>query len=134
MFSTKLVSIAAAAILIPVLAFSGWTYIKLKNAETAKAEAIAERDSMATQLDLAVKANQTNQDTIDRLMLEKQDIETALANLEARRKKDRATIAGLSRAIAEQASNPENQVKLSPVLQQVVDQIQQQRAARGGQQ
>jgi chromosome segregation ATPase len=131
MFSTKLVAIAAAAVLIPTLAFSGWTYIKLKNAEADKAEAISQRDAMATQLDLAVQANQTSQATIDQLKAEKQDIEAALASLEALRRRDRATIAGLSKAITEQANNPENQVKLSPVLQQIVDQIQQQRSSRG---
>lgn len=128
--TTKLVSIVAAILLAILGAWGGWQYIQLQKAKGDVVTFKAERDEAGVARDKALEVNSQNQIFITGLQQEKIDIQKALNTLEARKKNDDISINQLSKIIQNQATNPENQVKLSPVLKAVVDQIQKTRAAR----
>lgn len=128
--TTKLVSIVAAILLAILGAWGGWQYIQLQKAKGDVVTFKAERDEAGVARDKALEVNSQNQIFIAGLQQEKIDIQKALNTLEARKKNDDISINQLSKIIQNQATNPENQVKLSPVLKAVVDQIQKTRAAR----
>jgi Tfp pilus assembly protein PilE len=128
--STKIIAIFAAIAIASVGAWGGLQYVKLQRANTARVEAVAAKESAERALDTAITANKTSTETIDAMKKEKKDIEVSLANLEAARQRDAKVITALGDVIKNQASNPENQVKLSPVLQEVIARIQAQRTPK----
>jgi septal ring factor EnvC (AmiA/AmiB activator) len=124
MLLSKPILIAAAAALILLGAYAGWAQLKLSRAEVKVAQAEQLVQEANTARDLALAANQTNQDTIDRLQKEKLDIERSLAALEADRRRNAKVISDLSATIQAMAADPANQAPLSPVLRETVRQIQ----------
>jgi uncharacterized protein HemX len=131
LLTTKVVGIGAAILLALLGAWGGWQYIQLQKAKVEAVTFKAERDEAGVARDKALEANSQNQVFIAKLQQEKIDIQSALNTLEARKKKDAISIDQLSKIIQNQTTNPENQVKLSPVLKAVLDQIQKTRVARG---
>lgn len=131
-FSTKVIAILAAIAIAAVGAWGGWQYVKLQKATTEAAQMKTQRDEAARARDEAIAANQVNQDTIDKLQQEKADIQASLNALEEDKRRNQKIINNLSAAIRAGANNPENQVKLSPVLKATVDAIQKQRDSRSG--
>jgi chromosome segregation ATPase len=132
MLGTKIISIVAAIVVLAVGSWGAMNYIKLKRAEAEVAEITAQRDRAAKARDDAINAARTNQETINRLMLEKQDIERSLIALENARRANRQLINKLSERVKELSTDPVNQAPLSPVLKETVDAIQKQRAATEG--
>jgi hypothetical protein len=125
--------VKGVAILVLLLALGGWAAYKTYQVSSAQAEAVAakaERDEAATARDEALKVNTANQLAISQLQKEKADIQVALTNLDADRKKNQKVINDLSAVIRTMATDPANKVQLSPVLQATVDTIQKQRTAR----
>lgn len=132
MLGTKIIGTVAAVAVLAVGSWGAWNYVKLQRAEKEKAEVIVQRDNAAKARDEAIDAARTNQDTIDRLMMEKQDIERSLQALENTRRANRQLIGRLSDRVKELSADPVNQAPLSPVLKETVDAIQKQRAASEG--
>ena len=127
LISSKIIAIFAGIAIASSLAWGGYQYIKLQRSLVETATFKAERDEAAAARDLAIAVNSKNVFVINELKQEKLDIQRSLKNLEDRRKKDAVSIDNLTSIINAQASNPENKVKLSPVLQEVIDQIQKSR-------
>lgn len=136
MFFFNLIGGTKGVIIIALfLAVGGWAGFKtlqVSRAETKAKEAIEERDLAAMARDKAVAVNDANLKTIQQMNQEKELIQTSLNNLEEQRKKDSVNIGKLSDIISRGKSNPANQVGLSPVVQDVILQIQNDRAARAG--
>lgn len=132
MFSTKIVLISSAIAIAGVASWGGWQFIQRNSAEKEAAQAINARDQALQNLSVAIEANAANQATIDQLQIEKTAIEQSLARLEETRQRDAKIIGSLSASIKAQANDPVNQVTLSPVLKDVVGQIQTERAKRQG--
>jgi hypothetical protein len=129
----SVIGIKGVVIIALVLGLGGWAGYNHYQISSAKAErdtAIAERDEAGIARDKAVEANKVTQATIEQLTKEKADIQVALNNLDADRKKNQTVINNLSSVIRSMAADPANKVALSPVLQRTVDDIQKQRAAR----
>lgn len=121
------------AILAVLAALGGWAAWQTYQVSSAKAEAKAakaERDEAGVARDKALEVNMANQATIGQLQQEKADIQRALSNLDADRRKNQQTINALSMTIRSMAQDPANKVELSPVLRATVDEIQKQRVAR----
>ena len=131
-FSTKIIAILAGMVIAATLAWGGWQYVKLQRAIAETATFKNERDEAGRARDAAIAVNTQNVFTINELKKEKQEIQNSIARLEVRRKKDAVSIDNLTAIINTQASNPENKVKLSPVLQEVIDQIQKNRMKKEG--
>jgi hypothetical protein len=129
-FTTKIVAIGSGIIIALLLAWGGLQYVKLQKAQADKVTAIADRDKVAIERDKAIGVANTNADTISKLNQEKKDIEDSVARLAAQRKKDQATISNLSSIIDSQDLNPENHLILSPVLKEIITNIQDQRVKR----
>lgn len=102
-------------------------YAKLKRAESESLILKAERDKMSEALGKLVQINTQSQKAINDLEQEKIDIETSLKSLELRNLEDQKAVRQLSEIIKVQSVNPENQAKLSPVLQELVSKIQKNR-------
>lgn len=132
LFTTKLTAIIAAIMIACVGGWGAWQYVQLQKANVDRVSAIAERDKAGVERDKAIGVARENADTVTRLVQEKKDIEKSLANLAAARARDAVVIGDLKKIIDSQATNPENQVLLSPVLQAVLGKIQQERAKRAG--
>lgn len=132
MFTTKIIAIAAGIAIASVGAWGGWQFVKLKQAQAEASRYQNERDEAARAREDAIDANRTNLDTIDKLQMEKADIQASLNALEADRRRTQQVINNLSAAIRASANDPANKVELSPVLRSTVDAIQRQRAEREG--
>lgn len=131
------------AVVVALTVSAGGAYIYkqrsdlLKQIETSQIEAKKYKillETSTTSLTEALNINSQNKVFITRLEQEKVDIQISMNNLELHRRKDAVTINNLSETIRKQASNPANQVLLSPVLQDVIAQIQKNRDARQGEQ
>lgn len=121
----------AMIVLITALgSWAGYKHYQVTQAEERAAAAEVERDAAAVARDLAIKASTANLATIKELQNERDSIQLALNNLEADRRKNQAIIGNLSAAIRSTASDPANQVQLSPVLKATVEEIQKRRKER----
>lgn len=133
MITTKLIAYGAAAAIAVTGAFATWTYFRLQSAQVTIANVERERDEAGQARDAAIRANATNLETIDQLLSDKLAIEQSLSRLEADRRRNQQLINNLSTTIRSMATDPANQVELSPVLKQTVDAIQRQRQERNPQ-
>lgn len=124
--------IAIIAVMLSVLGFLGYQHHQISAARADLAAAVLARDAANEARDKAIAVAQANDATVKQLQQEKRDAEAALNELAARKKLDDATIAALSAAIKAQATNPANQVQLSPVLKQIITDIQAERLKRQG--
>jgi hypothetical protein len=115
--------VSAVALTI-VGGYAVWTTYQLSKTETKLAQAKQLQQDAEIARDLAINANKTNQDTIDKLQKEKMDIEKSIAALEADRRRNAKIIGDLSITIRGMAADPANQVTLSPVLRETIRQIQ----------
>jgi hypothetical protein len=116
-----------------VLAIGGaftWQWFKLTMEHEARVTAEAQVTTISAQLDTAVQANKTNQETIRQMQADQERSADAVKTLESLKAKDAVTINTLKSAINIQKNNPLNKVELSPVLQLTVDAIQQARSQR----
>ena len=125
------------AVVVAIAVSAGGVYLykqrsALQEAHTQTKMYKAELEKSKISLSTALDVNEQNKLHITRLVQEKTDIQISMNNLELHRRKDAVTINNLSESIRKQASNPANQVLLSPVLQTVIDQIQKNRATRQG--
>ncbi len=130
--TTRIVAILAAIAIAAVAAWGGWQYVQLQKAKVDVVTFKAERDEAAVARDKALEVNKQNQTFILSLQQEKADVQSALNALDVRRKADAVTISKLSDIIKQHSTNPANQIGISPVLQEVVGQIQQNRVTRSG--
>ena len=121
-----IVALAIAA----VLGFIAWQRVQILQTKAAVETAMAATKSANDDRDKAIEANTANLGVIENMKQEKGAIDLALKNLEASRIRDAVVIGKLSKVISVASTDPENRVKLSPVLKQVVQGIQQARAAR----
>ena len=125
----------AIAVLLVVGSIAGYIWYQNHQISEAKEEtqlAIAQRDKAASELDAAIAVARTNDQTIKQLQQEKKDVETALANLKARAQRDQKFIDHLTGIIEGYQKDPASLVQLSPVLRDVVNSIQLDRANRQG--
>lgn len=128
-----MLGVKGTAILALLLALGGWAGYKtyqVYDAQNDAKEARADRDAAFVARDKALQVNLVNQETIALLQQEKADIQRALTDLDADRKKNQQIIGALSTTIKAMASDPANRVQLSPVLQTTISEIQKQRVAR----
>lgn len=120
------------AIIVFIAGWAGVQYKKLGDAETAKTQAIAERDQAAIARDRAIQAARDNEQTISRLEEEKKTLNTALSNLESARVANRQTAVVRERVIRETAKVPENAAPAAPVIGNLISEIQADRQRRRG--
>lgn len=121
------------AIILLIAALGGYVYVQKRNvekAELARDQAIAQRDSVVVERDKAIAAARTNAETIDRLQVEKDDINTALNNLAAAQVANRNTTVKRQNTINSQAAVPANAAQVAPTVGDTIDDIQQARAVR----
>lgn len=121
---TRPILIAAVLTFVALAAYTGWVQLKLSRTEAKVARAEQLTQEANTARDLALAANKTSQETIDKLQQEKADIEKSLVALEADRRRNAKVIGDLSATIRTMATDPANQAPLSPVLKETVKQIQ----------
>ena len=121
---TRPILIAAVLAFAALAAYTGWVQLKLSRTEAKVARAEQLTKEANTARDLALAANKTSQETIDKLQQEKADIEKSLVALEADRRRNAKVIGDLSATIRTMATDPANQAPLSPVLKETVKQIQ----------
>jgi hypothetical protein len=122
--------IVVLALLGALAGWAGYKHLQVVKAVAQRDEAIAQRDQAGVARDKAIDAAHETEVTIGKLQQEKADIETALTNLEADKKKTAVVINNLAVAVRAGASNPANQVHLSPTLQDTITAIQKERARR----
>ena len=131
MFGFSKIGLILAGIALALVAtWGGIHYVKEQKAVALAAQMQVERDAAGAARDKAIEVSKANEVTIQAAKQEKIDIETSLAALETKRKADAIKIGQLSAIIKNQAANPANQVKLSPVLQDLIAQIQADRKIR----
>lgn len=134
MITTKIIAYISGVALLALGGFAATTYLKLQKAEKDAVTFKSQRDSVQAELDKALQANVVNLETIAALQKEKSDIAAAVSLLEKDKRRNQLTINKLSAEIRAAATNPDNQVTLSPVLKQTIDAIQKQREERAGEQ
>lgn len=132
MMTTRIIAAVVAVVIAGLGAWGGVQFVRLKGAQADAARFQMERDEAATARDKAIEANKSNMETIGKLQQEKADIQASLNALEADRRRNQQVISNLSAAIRAGASDPANQVKLSPIVKSTVDAIQRERALREG--
>ena len=132
MFPVSPKFLVIGALLLAVAGGMGYLWVKWKASEAEVTQVKAEKKLVEVDRDEAIAANKTNMETIDRLQQEKVDIGDALKKLQEDQAQTQRVISGLSASIRKQATNPANQVGLSPVLQETVQSIQAQRELRKG--
>lgn len=120
-------SIVIAVAVAGVLGWAGYKTYQVHSAESTAKQAIIDRDKAVIDRDAALSANAQNVLVIQQLQDEKSKVQDALNNLEKDRKRDQVVINNLSAAIKAGAADPANQVKLSPIIQSTVDNIQKRR-------
>lgn len=124
--------VAIILLVAAALGYVGYQHHQISVAKKELTEAVSARDAANEARDKAIAVAKANDETIKQLAQEKKDAESALNELAARNRLDAATIAAMSAAIKAQAANPANQVQLSPVLKQIISDIQAERAKRQG--
>lgn len=123
---------AIGALLLAVSGSMGFLWVKWKAAEATVTQVEADKKKVEVDRDAAIEANKTNMATIDKLQEEKRLIGESLQKLQEDQERNRQVIANMSAVIRKHASNPANQVTLSPVIKDTVQSIQVQREQRQG--
>ena len=121
------------AIIALIVALGGWIGVQkynLSKAETARDQAIAERDMAATQRDKAIAAAKVNEETIARLQQERDNANQALNSLQSARNTNRSNTVTREVIIQNQAGVPANQAITAPVLGAIVAEAQADRNRR----
>ena len=127
--------IKGVAIIAALLAVGGWAFVQknnVKKANLARDQAIVQRDAAGVERDKAIAVARVNAATIKQLETEKKLADDSLVALDGLYKASLKRTNTREIIIREQASNPANQVGLSPVLQATVNDILADRAARRG--
>jgi len=118
-----------------LLALGSWAAVQkinLSKAETARDQAIAQRDEAAVARDKAIAAARANEQTIARLQQEKDLANQALNSLEAARNTNRTNTTTREVVIQRQAGLPANTAQAAPVLGTIVTEVQADRYRRRG--
>lgn len=123
------------AIIALIIALGGWIGVQkfnLSKAETARDQAIAERDMAATQRDKAIEAAKVNEKTIANLQQERDLANQALNTLQSARTTNRTNTVTREVIIQNQAGVPANQAIGAPVLGAIISEVQVDRQRRRG--
>ena len=123
------------AIIALIVALGGWIGVQkfnLSRAETARDQAIAERDMAAQQRDKAIAAAKVNEDTIKNLQQERDLANQALNSLQSARNTARTNTVNRETIIQSQAGVPANQAITAPVIGAIIADVQTDRLRRRG--
>ena len=128
MFSIKnYITLGAIAIAASAIAYGAWRFYDLnRDLEVA----VLEKNNALAAVSILEKANAENIKTIEMLITEKQFADSIAAQLKEELAKDKKQIRQLQKTIKNHSANPANQVGISPVMQDVINQIQEQRKLR----
>jgi len=132
-FLSLIGGIKGVAIIVILLAVSAWAYTlksDVTKANLARDQAITQRDQAGVERDKAIAAAKTNADTIDRLQVEKNDINTALNNLAQAKETNRTNTVTRQTVIQSASTVPANTAAAAPVLGQIITEVQNDRDRR----
>lgn len=121
------ITLGVIAIASLAIAFGAWKFYDLnRDLEVA----VLEKNNALAAVSVLEKANAENVKTIEMLITEKQLADSIALQLKEELAKDKKKIQQLQKTIKNHSANPANKVGISPVMKDVVNQIQEQRKLR----